>query len=62
MICIPKRGVTLYTLGSLTAFRYINKTPILAMKNAREEPALIKGNGKPVAGMEEVTTAIFITV
>lgn len=35
--------------------------PIAVMKKAKEDPpALIKGRGSPVAGIEAVTTAIFI--
>ena len=39
----------------------LRSTPILAIKKANEDPpALIKGRGKPVAGIEDVTTAILI--
>ena len=42
-------------------FDMLRSTPILAIKKANDDPpALIKGRGKPVAGIEEVTTAMLI--
>ena len=41
----------------------LSNTPMLAMDIASDEPPkLTKGSGKPVGGMDAVTTAIFMVV